>query len=74
VDGVYTADPKRDRRARFLAELAFRDALVNGDAVMDAAALGLCKEHKLPSVVFDVNQPGATASVRPGERVGTLVQ
>src|SRR5947208_294075 len=50
VDGVYTADPKRDPKATFLAELSFRDALVNGYAVMDANALGLCKENQLPIV------------------------
>src|SRR5438034_9274 len=74
VDGVYTADPKRDPKATFLAELSFRDALVNGYAVMDANAFGLCKENKLPIVVFNINQPGATARVLAGERVGTIVQ
>src|SRR2546425_943465 len=74
VDGVYTADPKRDPKATFLAELSFRDALVNGYAVMDGNAFGLCKENKLPIVVFNINQPGATARVLAGERVGTIVQ
>src|ERR1043166_7437883 len=46
VDGVYTADPKQDPKAKFLPELSFRDALVNGYAVMDANAFGLCKENK----------------------------
>jgi len=73
VDGVYTADPKQDPKAKFLAELSFRDALVNGYAVMDANAFGLCKENKLPIVVFNINQPGATARVLAGERVGTIV-
>ncbi len=74
VDGVYTADPKQDPKAKFLAELSFRDALVNGYAVMDANAFGLCKENKLPIVVFNINQPGATARVLAGERVGTIVR
>jgi uridylate kinase len=74
VDGVYTADPKRDPEAQFLAELSFRDAIVNGYAVMDANAFGLCKENKLPIVVFNINEPGATARVLAGERVGTIVQ
>ena len=73
VDGVYTADPKEDPKAKFLAELSFRDALVNGYGVMDANAFGLCKENKLPIVVFNINQPGATARVLAGERVGTIV-
>jgi len=74
VDGVYTADPNRDPSARFIAELSFQEALVKGYAVMDANAFGLCKENRLPIVVFNINQPGATARVLSGERVGTIVQ
>ena len=74
VDGVYTADPKKDPAARFLPQLSFQEALVNGYAVMDANAFGLCKENRLPIVVFNINQPGATARVLAGERVGTIVQ
>ena len=74
VDGVYTADPKLDPNAKFLPTLSFQDAIVNGYAVMDANAFGLCKENRLPIVVFNINQPGATAKVLAGERVGTLVQ
>ena len=73
VDGVFTADPKKDPKAEFIA-LSFQDALVKGYAVMDANAFGLCKENKLPIVVFNINQPGATAKVLAGERVGTIVQ
>jgi uridylate kinase len=74
VDGVYTADPKRDPNAKFIPALSFQEALVNGYAVMDANAFGLCKENRLPIVVFNMNQPGATARVLAGERVGTIVQ
>ena len=74
VDGVYTADPNKDKSARFIAELSFQEALVKGYAVMDANAFGLCKENRLPIVVFNINQPGATARVLYGERVGTIVQ
>jgi uridylate kinase len=74
VDGVYTADPRMDPSARFLPELSFQDALVKGYAVMDANAFGLCKENRLPIVVFNINQSGATARVLAGERVGTIVQ
>ena len=74
VDGVYTADPKKDPKAEFIPELSFQDALVKGYAVMDANAFGLCKENKLPIVVFNINQPGATARVLAGERVGTIVK
>jgi uridylate kinase len=74
VDGVYTADPKTQADAQFLPELTFQEALVNGYAVMDANAFGLCKENKLPIVVFNIRQPGATARVLAGERVGTIVR
>ena len=74
VDGVYTADPKQDASAEFLAELTFQDAIVRGLRVMDANAFGLCKENALPIVVMNVNQRGAIARVLAGERVGTLVR
>jgi uridylate kinase len=74
VDGIYTADPKKEPSAKFLPQITFQEALVKGYAVMDANAFGLCKENKLPIVVFNINQPGATARVLTGERVGTIVQ
>ncbi len=74
VDGVYTGDPKKDTNAKFIPELSFQDAIVNGYAVMDANAFGLCKENKLPIVVFNINQPGAIGRVLAGERVGTIVR
>jgi len=73
VDGVFTADPKRDRSAQFIPHITFQEVLVKGLAVMDANAFGLCKENGLPIVVMNVNQPGAIARVLAGERVGTLV-
>ena len=74
VDGIYTGDPKKDPGARFLPELSFQDAIVNGYAVMDANAFGLCKENGLPIVVFNINQPGAIGRVLAGDRVGTIVR
>ena len=74
VDGVFTGDPKQDPAAKFIAELTFQEAIVNGYAVMDANAFGLCKDNKLPIVVFNINQPGAIARVLSGERVGTMVR
>ncbi len=74
VDGIYTGDPKKDPAAKFIPELSFQDALVNNYAVMDANAFGLCKDNKLPIVVFNINQPGAIARVLSGERVGTIVR
>jgi uridylate kinase len=74
VDGVYTGDPKKDKGARFIPDLTFQEALVNGYAVMDANAFGLCKENGLPIVVFNINQPDAIGRVLAGDRVGTLVR
>lgn len=74
VDGVYTGDPKTDPAATFLPELTFQDAIVNGYAVMDANAFGLCKANNLPIVVFNLQRPGAILRVLEGERVGTIVR
>jgi uridylate kinase len=74
VDGIYTADPRKDPSATFLPELSYQEAIVNGYAVMDANAFALCKENRLPIVVFNLNQPDAIARVLRGERVGTVVR
>jgi uridylate kinase len=74
VDGVYTADPRTDPAATLLPELTFQDALVNGYAVMDANAFGLCQANALPIVVLNINQPDTILRVLHGERVGTLVR
>ena len=74
VDGVYTKDPKSNSDAEFLPELSFQDAIVNGYAVMDANAFGLCKANQLPIVVFNINQPDAIARALRGDRVGTIVR
>jgi uridylate kinase len=74
VDGIYSADPRKDPAAEFLPEVSFHDALVRNLAVMDANAFGLCKANQLPIVVFNINHPGAVARVLRGERVGTLVR
>jgi uridylate kinase len=74
VDGVYSADPRKDPTAEFLPEVSFQEALVRNLAVMDANAFGLCKANQLPIIVFNINQPGAVARVLRGERVGTIVR
>lgn len=74
VDGVYTADPKKDPKATFVPEVSFQEALERGLGVMDSNAFGLCKDNALPIVVMNVNQPGAIERVLRGERVGTLIR
>ncbi len=73
VDGVYDADPLRDPAARRFREVSYMRALNMGLAVMDSTALSLCKDNKLPIVVFDMNHRGGVAAVVRGERVGTIV-
>ena len=74
VDGVYDRDPRKDAAAKFLPEITFQEAIVQGYAVMDANAFGLCKANNLPIVVFNIQQPGSVLRVLEGERVGTIVR
>jgi uridylate kinase len=74
VDGIYTADPRKDPTARLLPELTFQDALVNGYEIMDRSAFGLCQTNKLPIVVFNMNIAGNLDRVLRGDPVGTIVQ
>ena len=74
VDGVYSADPKKDPKAQFIPEVSFQDAIVRGLGVMDANAFGLCKDNALPIQVFNINQPGAVLRILQGDRIGTLVR
>ncbi|HXG45710.1 MAG TPA: UMP kinase [Gemmatimonadales bacterium] len=73
VEGIYTADPRKDPAARLIPSLTFQDALVQGYEVMDRSAFGLCQTNKLPIVVFNMNQPGNLDRVLRGEPVGTIV-
>jgi uridylate kinase len=74
VDGIYSADPKKDPAAVFIPEVTYHDAMVRGLGVMDANAFGLCKDNKLPILVFNINTPGAVARVLQGERLGSIVR
>jgi uridylate kinase len=73
VQGVYTADPKQDPNAEFIPSITFQEVMSRELAVMDAAAVSLCKENGLPIIVLNLQEPGAVASAIRGERVGTLV-
>ena len=74
VDGVYSADPRKDPTATLYERISYRDAIVKELAVMDQTAITLCKENGLPLIVLNINQPGAIGRALKGERVGTLVQ
>ncbi|HXJ08082.1 MAG TPA: UMP kinase [Burkholderiales bacterium] len=73
VDGVYTADPKKDPRAQRYARISFDEAIQKNLKVMDATALTLCRDQKLPINVFSIFKPGALQRVVLGEDEGTLV-
>jgi uridylate kinase len=73
VDGVYSADPKADPQARRYARVSFDDAIKQNLKVMDATALTLCRDQKLPINVFSIFKAGALKRVVMGEDEGTLV-
>ncbi len=74
VDGVYSADPRKDPNAKFLPEVSYQEAIVQGLGVMDANAFALCKDNNLPIKVFNINQSGAIVRILKGERIGTTVR
>jgi uridylate kinase len=73
VDGVYNDDPVRNPNARRFSEISYMRALNMGLTVMDSTALSLCKDNRLPIVVFDMGESGSLAAIVRGERRGTLV-
>lgn len=73
VDGVYTADPKKDPDATFLPTISFHEVVTRELGVMDAPAVSLCRENGLPIIVLDLGATGAVGRAIRGETVGTLV-
>ena len=73
VDGVYSADPRKKPDAKKLDKLTHLEALNMRLEVMDATALSLCLENKLPIIVFDLQSPGSLEQVVTGEPIGTLI-
>src|SRR5262249_58823227 len=73
VDGVYTADPMKDKTATRYQKITFDEAFVRNLKVMDATALALCRDQKLPINVFSIFKSGALKRVVMGEDEGTLV-
>ena len=74
VDGVYSADPKKDPNAVKLPRLTYIDVLKKGLQVMDATATSLCMDNSLPIIVFDVTTDGNVKKVVFGEEIGTIVK
>ncbi|MCM0084284.1 UMP kinase [Geomonas sp. Red32] len=74
VDGVYSADPKKDPTATKYQSLSYLEVLRKGLQVMDATAISLCMDNNLPIVVFDLTTEGNVLRVVSGEPIGTLVK
>jgi uridylate kinase len=74
VDGIYSADPEKDKNATKFGVISFRECIDKNLRVMDMTAFTLCMENDLPIIVFDMNKPGNLRRVVGGEKVGTLVK
>lgn len=74
IDGVYTADPRKDPTATLIKDITYQEALARGLKVMDAAAFALCAENKVPMVrVFGLDDPENLVKVLQGDEMGTFV-
>ena len=74
VDGVYNADPKKDKNAVKYDQLTYLDVLKQGLEVMDSTATSLCMDNNLPIIVFDLTSTGNIKRVVCGEKIGTIVK
>lgn len=74
VDGIYTADPEKDKTATRYDSISFAEAIAKELKVMDMTAFTLCQENNLPIIVFDMNKPGNLLDVVNGKPVGTIVR
>jgi uridylate kinase len=74
VDGIYSADPEKDKNAKKFDTIKFEEVYNKGLEVMDMTAFTLCKENNLPVIVFDMNKQGNLQKLLNGEKVGTLVE
>ncbi|MGA0901636.1 MAG: UMP kinase [Candidatus Nanopelagicaceae bacterium] len=73
VDGVYSSDPRKDKDAKKYDEISYDEVLSKSLAVADAAAFSLCRENRLPIIVFNLLEKGNIARAVRGEKIGTLV-
>jgi len=73
VDGVYSADPKKDSSAQRFEQLTYDQVIERKLAVMDTAAIALCRDHKIPLRIYDMSREGDLMRIMQGEAIGTLV-
>lgn len=74
VDGIYTADPEKDPNAEKFNEITYDEVYNRGLKVMDLTATAMCKENRMPIIVFDMDTPGNLEKVVAGQSIGTLVK
>lgn len=74
VDGIYSADPKKDQSAIKYDEITYQEILEKNLQVMDLTAISLCKENHMPLVVFNMNKTGNIVKACNGEKIGTIVK
>lgn len=74
VDGIYTADPKKDKAATKYETITYQEVIVKELKVMDQTAFTLCKENSLPIIVFSIKEKGNILKILSGEKIGTLVK
>jgi len=74
VDGVYSADPEKDKSAKKFKTLKYLQVLKKGLKVMDATAVSLCMDNKLPIIIFNLTEKGNIKRVLLGEKIGTIVK
>ena len=73
VDGIYTADPKKDAAATKYDTISFNEVLQQNLRIMDQTAFALCKENQMPIIVFNIKERGNILRILQGEKIGTLV-
>jgi uridylate kinase len=73
VDGVYTADPEKDRDARKFDNISFEEVIERRLKVMDSTAFTMCRENNMPIIVFDMNKSGNLVKIVKGIEIGTLI-
>lgn len=74
VDGVYTADPEKDKHAKKFSSLSFDEAYEKGLKIMDLTAFTLCRDNQMPIIVFNMNKKGNLGKLVKGDKIGTIIK
>ena len=74
IDGVYSADPKLDKNAVKYDEITYLDILNKDLKILDSTATSLCRDNKIPLIVFGINEPENMVKIIKGEKIGTIVK